>query len=168
MRKAAYARSRPEEIKVITIRDPVAGVSYRLDPVRKSDVEDRNRRYSDRVGRGRCGGRSSIAPQTPAQEDIRVAVQRLAGQATRSDPDDIVPDLGTTMLNGVPASGTRTTTVVRGGPMALVEDIATRPVYCGADRFLKPERWFTARAIHRRQPCPTAARKIARPERGLS
>jgi hypothetical protein len=111
-------------VKSITIRDPVARVSYNLDPGEKTAVKIVMAGTSmgqgsppAAVGRGARGGRGDNAS---------------AVQAARNSPNPIVEDLGTTTVNGVPARGTRITTVVPLG--AIGNDKEFRSV---------TERWFS-------------------------
>jgi hypothetical protein len=134
-------------VKSITIRDPVAGVSYNLDPADKTAVKlvmagtpagpASPPAAGGRGGRG--GGRGNNASgsnsdalarlqQTPGLREAMAA----AMEAPKNNPNHIEEDLGTATVNGVPARGTRITTVVPVG--AIGNDKEFRSV---------TERWFS-------------------------
>jgi len=120
----AEGRVRTEAGEILIIRDPVAGLTYRLDPVKKSavkhlvsgtptaatTVEGGAQTTVTAPGTGGGGGRAGKAAQRSASAE----------------------DLGMMTVNGIPASGIRTTTVV---PVGAV----------GNDREFHSvdERWFS-------------------------
>ena len=108
-------RTETSEPASIVIRDPVAGVTYRLDPLKKSFTKSE----AAESGRGGRGG------STPSDDKNFILPYR-------SDPADVVEDLGTATVNGVSASGTRVTTTVPRGAI-------------GNDREFRStsERWFS-------------------------
>ena len=150
----------PAPVKQITIRDPVAGVRYILNIAERTaaktaianvsglpivqapfldSVPGIGRGRGGRGGSGGRGGRGGSAPSDPAE--IQVYVQKLAevsaavqglSRTAGKNPNDIVEDLGTMSVNGVPAHGTRTTVVVPVG--AIGNDREFRSV---------EERWFS-------------------------
>jgi hypothetical protein len=132
--------------KSITIRDPVAGVSYNLNPAEKTAVKlvmpgnpagpAGAPAAGGRGGRGGGRGDSASGSNSDAPARIQQALSDLkdmaAVQAARNNQNDIVEDLGTATVNGVPAHGTRITTVVPVG--AIGNDKEFRSV---------TERWFS-------------------------
>ena len=108
---------------VITIRDSVAGVTYRLDPAKKSAMK-----------MGAAGPPAALAASASYREaairEIGASMQSII--SARNDPNKIVEDLGTTTVNGVPAIGTRITTIVRVGAIGNDRE------FPGVD-----ERWFS-------------------------
>jgi hypothetical protein len=136
--------SSSEPAKSIMIRDPVAGVAYRLDPARKTAVKLTMVVVPPGPaaggGGGRRGGRGDSAPGSNSDataqalqrlQQLAEAQQQLA-EAARNNPNNIVEDLGMTSVNGVPARGTRNTTVVP--PGAIGNDREFRSV---------TESWFS-------------------------
>ncbi len=129
----------PEPVKQIMIRDPVAGVRYRVDIAGKTatktvltgvsalpTVQSPLGTFAPTEG-GR-GGRGGNASSDSAE--VRDYQKKVAQTARK--PSDIVEDLGTMSLNGVLARGTRTTVVVPAG--AIGNDREFRSV---------EERWFS-------------------------
>ena len=113
----AEGRVRTEAGEILMIRDPVAGLTYRLDPATKSAVKHLvsgtpPAAATAIVGGGRGGGGGRAG--------------RAATQSANAE------DLGTTTVNGIPARGTRTTTLVPLG--AVGNDKEFRSV---------DERWFS-------------------------
>lgn len=119
----------------ITIRDPVAGVTYRLDPAQKT-AHKLTIVPVPAVG-GRGGGGSGAGASQEAQHD-QVRIPEIVGQpnqpfeTAQNANKDIVENLGTATLNGVLAQGTRVTSVVPVG--AIGNDREFRSV---------SERWFS-------------------------
>jgi hypothetical protein len=113
---------------MLIIRDPVAGVSYQLDSAKKTAVKITNVGGAGRGGGGR-GGRGAQPDAEEAMAQLSAAVTQLAA---RKDPNTIIEDLGTVNINGVPARGTRTTTIVPAE--AIGNDTEFRSV---------DERWFS-------------------------
>jgi hypothetical protein len=115
----------PDPGSGITIRDPIAGVTYNLDPGTKSGrkivMQGRGGGPSEQAG-GRGGRGRGAATNT---DDI--------AEAAKNSPNNLVEDLGVKTVNGVPARGTRVTTVVPSG--AIGNDREFRSV---------SERWFSA------------------------
>jgi hypothetical protein len=152
--------SASELTKIITIRDPVAGVTYRLDPAKRTAVKLAMVAVgavgpAGEGGRGGGGGgRGGAPPSEAARQEIekQAAIARLelaqtavaarAGevaprapqpaQPPKANPNEIIDDLGTLSVNGVSARGTRVTTVVPVG--AIGNDKEFRSV---------SERWFS-------------------------
>jgi hypothetical protein len=125
-------------VKSITIRDPVAGVSYNLDPAEKTAVKltmagnpigPANPAAAGGRG-GRGGGRGDPSEAIEQLQQV-LRLPQLA-EAARNNQNSIEEDLGTATVNGVPASGTRITTVVPVG--AIGNDKEFRSV---------TERWFS-------------------------
>jgi hypothetical protein len=100
----------------IVIRDRVAGVTYVLDPLRKSAVKAPIAGSSVPVARV-GGSKELIVELSPRYQPSR---------------NDTVEDLGTMTINGAPARGTRTTTIIPAGAI-------------GNDKELRStsERWFS-------------------------
>lgn len=134
--------------KVITIRDPLAGLSYRLDPAKKTAVKSTmggDLAGGARGGPAAAGGAPSEGarggrrgPAVAATEESAEAVAKLRAaekqlQAAARSRNTQVEDLGMATVNGVPAQGTRTTNVVPAG--AIGNDREFRSVI---------ERWFSA------------------------
>jgi hypothetical protein len=125
-------------VKTITIRDPVAGVSYNLDPAQKTAVRivmagnsigpESPSTAGARGGRGGGRGDPSVAIQQ-LQEVLRLP--QLA-ETTKNNQNSIVEDLGAVTINGVPARGTRLTTTAPVG--AIGNDKEFRSI---------TERWFS-------------------------
>jgi hypothetical protein len=149
----ADGRTRTEPEKPVAwnieIRDPVAGVMYGLNPGNKFAVKivmpaTPARPASPPVAGGR-GGRSGGGAADSGSDKtalVRQALQELNGavaaiQAAKDEAKDnggnvTVEDLGTLTVNGVPARGTRVTTIVPVG--AIGNDKQFRSV---------SERWFS-------------------------
>jgi hypothetical protein len=124
--------------KAITIRDPVAGMVYNLDTAAKTFIQ--------RSVLGAGGARGGMlapapggAPPVPGARGGRGA--RGGSMMTASDaivengkrnPNNTVEDLGMMTVNGVPARGTRITTVIPVG--AIGNDREFRSV---------DERWYS-------------------------
>lgn len=109
----------PEPVKLVTIRDPVAGVSYTIDPAKKTVVALSAVMIVNRTAAGTGGGdpgNSALAWTSYAAamlQRLQEAGQTLWTMLTvKKDPNHIVEDLGTLTVNGVAARGTRTTNVV--------------------------------------------------------
>jgi hypothetical protein len=142
------ASSNSEPVKSIVIRDTVAGMTYRLDPARKTAVKLVIVTAGGPPivgGRGARGGRngapvsnSDITALRPRPvHEIDEAAKELAAaaaaiDAARSDPNHMVEDLGMKTVNGVAARGTRLATVVPVG--AIGNDKEFRSI---------TERWFS-------------------------
>ncbi len=107
-------RTETSEPASIVIRDPVAGVTYRLDPLKKL--------FTKSEAESGRGGRGGSAPS----EDRSFIL------SSKNDPADVVEDLGIVTVNGVSASGTRVTTTVPKG--AIGNDREFRST---------SERWFS-------------------------
>lgn len=119
--------------KSISIRDPVAGVVYSLDTAAKTVVQ-----------------RSMAGMPAPASGGVPPAAGARGGRGARGgsmiaasggdqvvenakrNPNNTVDDLGTLTVNGVPARGTRITTVIPAG--AIGNDREFRSV---------DERWYS-------------------------
>jgi hypothetical protein len=114
--------------QVVTIRDPAAGVSYRLDPAAKSAVKMAMAGIP--VGPAQGGGRGGRGARGGSMVSASNA-DSVAENAKRN-PNNIVDDLGTSTINGVPARGTRITTVIPIG--AIGNDREFRSV---------DERWYS-------------------------
>jgi len=130
-------------VKSIAIRDPVAGVTYRLDPAKKTAVKLEMAgppvgsasppAAGGRAARGGGRGDSASGSTSEAIQQLQqlLRLPQLA-EAAKNDQNNIVEDLGTTTVNGVPARGTRITTVVPVG--AIGNDKEFHSV---------TERWFS-------------------------
>jgi hypothetical protein len=95
---------------VITIHDPVAGVTHELNPQTKTDREVRLS-----MNRGRAaaqGGRGNAQPRTNA------------GGAT-TNPNVVRESLGMQTVNGVQATGTRVTRTIPAGQIGNAQAIQT-------------------------------------------
>ena len=138
-----------EPVKVIMIRDIVAAVTYRLDPVKRTALTSGGpipaiaapAARGGGFGNGNAipagsGGRRGGAPSSRADMEATLANLQKAMEAmreARTNPNETVEDLGMSTVNGVPARGTRTTTVVPVG--AIGNDREFRSV---------TERWFSS------------------------
>jgi hypothetical protein len=105
---------------VVTIRDPVGGVIYRLNPPAKTFI------------------RTEIAISEPRgrQDTFEPGAASGANMIHTTvihDPNSIVEDLGVTPINGIQAHGTRITTIVPSG--AIGNDREFRSV---------DEHWFSS------------------------
>jgi hypothetical protein len=131
--------------KVVTITDPVAYMTYRLDPDKKTvaRLPQEYRYVTMNAGTLRIAGR--IQPATALSHGILGPAQPSAAfshTGTLTAPDaqngqtpapENTEDLGVQMVNGIPARGTRVTTVVPIG--AIGNDREFRSV---------TERWFSS------------------------
>jgi hypothetical protein len=126
--------SQPGSSLNIQIHDPVAGVRYQVDPVKKSAVKRAAGIGVPAPAVGRAGRGGDAATDTAnLLARLKAAVEAVrATAARRSDPNLIEEDLGTMTINGVTARGTRITTVVPVG--AIGNDREFRSV---------DERWFS-------------------------
>ncbi len=132
-----------ETVKRITIRDPVAGVAYNLDPAAKTAVKTATNAppvFTGGVvaaqgggggfgggGGARGGGGGGGRGGRGGSLDGDAVVEGAKGL-----PNTNVEDLGSMMVNGVPARGTRITTVIPVG--AIGNDREFRSV---------DERWYS-------------------------
>ena len=128
--------SQPGSSVSILIHDPVAGVRFQLDPVKKSAVKRAVGAGAPEPAGGR-GGRSGGTAQSSSQTaqavtDTLDLLSRLKAAVESMNPNGIEEDLGTMTVNGVTAHGRRTTTVVPVG--AIGNDREFRSV---------DERWFS-------------------------
>jgi hypothetical protein len=126
--------------KLISIRDPVAGVVYSLDAAAKTAAK----RSIAGAGGARGGTLESApggAPPVPGARGGRGArggsMMTSSGADTvvenvKRNPNNTVEDLGMMTVNGVPARGTRITTVIPAG--AIGNDREFRSV---------DERWYS-------------------------
>lgn len=89
------------EVQNVMIQDPVAGYTYRLNPATKTAMQ-LQMAVAGRGGRGARGGDSATV--SSSQFEIRLA-------NAKSNSNNNVEDLGTTMVNGVVARGVRVTRV---------------------------------------------------------
>jgi hypothetical protein len=135
-----------EPVKIITIRDPVAGVTYRLDPAKRTADKIMMAGARGRpmgvggeaavAGAGARGGRGGGALLPTPTRAPEVWNQYLTSYyevaAAAKSANDRIEDLGTMSINGVPAHGTRITNVVPVG--AIGNDREFRSV---------SERWFS-------------------------
>jgi hypothetical protein len=124
--------------KTITIRDPVAGIGYTLDPVAKTAMQ----RVLANLGASgpllQASGGASAVPAARGGRGARGGSMTAASGAdsvaenAKRNPNNTVDDLGTMTVNGVPARGTRITTVIPVG--AIGNDREFRSV---------DERWYS-------------------------
>jgi len=133
-----------ESAKVILIRDPVAGVNYRLDPAAKSAVRISFVAAASKAGAAAAGGGRGGrgGDNVPPNQDVTyissysndmLDVRRIGDKPPDSNSGDLTEDLGTANVNGVVARGTRVTSIVPAGAI-------------GNDREFRSttERWFSA------------------------
>ncbi|HEV3201263.1 MAG TPA: hypothetical protein VGZ73_25360 [Bryobacteraceae bacterium] len=92
-------------VKRITIHDPVAGVVHELDP--------QNRSARSMPTRGAGNRPAGMSPRNPK------------GAPRPVDPNVKTEDLGTQSINGVPATGTRTTHTIPAGAIGNAQPIET-------------------------------------------
>jgi len=127
--------------KMITIRDPGAGVVYNLDTAAKTFTQ-RSVVVAPGGARGAVGPASGGAPPVAGARGGRGArggsMMAAPGADTivenaKRNPNDIIEDLGMMTVNGVPARGTRITTVIPVG--AIGNDREFRSV---------DERWYSS------------------------
>jgi hypothetical protein len=110
---AAHSVAPGEQAQMITIQDPVAGVSYVLDPVQK------------------VAHRHATRPTTTQMADFAETRTISAGtttMATRTFPSDneitsAKIDLGMQIIQGVPAKGTRMTTTFAAGSIGNTQPL---------------------------------------------
>ena len=152
-------RTRRETEQSISINDPVAHVSYVLDPVKRTAVKAQIAIASPSGGRG---GRVGVAPTTEeakveearrreieirARGSVPVAVEPVMpgarggggvaggggrGRGGAAAGDSKTESLGQKMIEGVMAEGTRTTTVIAAGAVGNVQPIT-----------IVSEQWFS-------------------------
>jgi hypothetical protein len=122
-----------EPARTIVIRDPVAGVTWRLNPTLRSATRTATPVVPAAAARGTRIVRSdgSTEPPVVSVEIPQGTLRDLEIQLPRSP--GLVEDLGTVNVNGVPARGTRFTTTVPAG--AIGNDRDFRSV---------EERWFSS------------------------
>jgi len=135
-----------ERVESIMIRDPVAGVTYRLDPSKRTALKLTmalptrvavTKKAAVKDGRGGSPPSSSSDTTLQGLEQLAALSKEFeefqAMTQTKNNPNNnIVEDLGMMTVNGVPARGTRVTTVVHAG--AIGNDREFRSV---------SERWFS-------------------------
>ena len=119
-----------EPFKTIVIRDPVAGVMWRLNPATHSATKVEMPIVS--TARGARAGRAEV-PVDPTVRMSQDVTQHVILGRERNNSTNVTEDLGTINVNGVPARGTRFTTVVPAG--AIGNDREFRSV---------EERWFSS------------------------
>lgn len=111
---------------VVFINDPVAGANYALNPANKTANKS-----TFAMGRGRGG--NGPAPQ---QAMPRPAMGRPAGRAGRANAQNQnvkTESLGTQVIEGVTAQGTRTTLMIPAGQMGNENPVT-----------IVNERWYSA------------------------
>jgi len=139
-------RVRVESEDRVTVRDPVSHAAFRLDPSRKTATNLVAAPVAAPVG-GMRGGRGNMTPEATAPppdasvlagqsaralDEVEARRLELLAQRGTANPNETTVDLGTAIVNGVSARGTRVTTVV---PVNSI----------GNDRELRSvtERWFS-------------------------
>ncbi len=119
--------------KTIAIRDPVAGLVYNLDPAAKTAIQRSMAGALFPAARGGAapagarGGRGARGGAMAAASGADLVVENA-----KRNPNNTVEDLGMMTVNGVPARGTRVTTVIPAG--AIGNDREFRSV---------DERWYS-------------------------
>ena len=115
-------------VKRITIHDPVAGVTHELDPQNKSARSMATRGPGNRPPGMGPGNPNNTAPRTangPGPRTNGVSPRNPNGSTRPVDPNVKTEDLGTQSINGVLASGTRTTRTIPAGAIGNVQPIET-------------------------------------------
>jgi hypothetical protein len=113
------------DARMVTISDPVAGVHYSLDPVRKVAMRSRPPRVRAHIE----------GPPGPMLSGKRAGPE--AGPDVRGEPqppDVQTEQLGTKEYEGVRAEGTRTTATLAAGAVGNV-----RPIEIVSERWYSPE-----------------------------
>lgn len=122
-------------LRSVAISDPVDHVSLTLDPVNKTALKTGgNIRFAvglhpgtTATGRGGRGGVATASPATVPPGGTVAGAQGRGGVMMRSpahpDPNVRTEDLGSQNIEGVLASGTRTTTTIPAGQIGNVADI---------------------------------------------
>ncbi|HEV2448546.1 MAG TPA: hypothetical protein VGS58_21585 [Candidatus Sulfopaludibacter sp.] len=120
---------------VVFIHDPVAGVSYALNPNDKTAT-----RSANRIGRGGRGGQAQSGGTTGAsaagngQVRDQMAPVRMYGGVYRQNMQNVKTEsLGKQTIEGVVADGTRTTLTIPAGQMGNEQPIQ-----------VVNERWYSA------------------------
>jgi hypothetical protein len=134
----SLANSPDADMRIVTISDPEAGVSYMLDPQARTARKMTTTRLvvsegPDRTSRGEPNG-----PQT-LQVESRSAVElpgegRIAIRARLVDPDSAAEPLGTQFIEGVLVEGTRTTMTI---PVSQIGN--DRPIEIVSERWFSPD-----------------------------
>ena len=110
---------------VVFIDDPVAGVSYALNPTNKTATK------SMRPARSGLGGRGGTRAQCPERPEYGIRWAPAAGPM--NNPNIKTESLGTQTMEGVPVQGTRTTMTIPAGQMGNEQPIQ-----------IVTERWYSA------------------------
>jgi hypothetical protein len=111
------------EARMVTISDPVAGVHYSLDPVRKVAMRSRHSR-----------GSAEIAGPMISSKHIGHDEVGLDIRGEPEPPDVRTEQLGTKEYEGVRAEGTRTVATLPAGAIGNV-----RPIEIVSERWYSPE-----------------------------
>jgi hypothetical protein len=111
------------EARMVTISDPVAGVHYSLDPVRKVAMRSRPSR-----------GRAELPGPMISSKHIGPDEVGLAIRGEPEPPDLQTEQLGTKEYEGVRAEGTRTVATLPAGAIGNV-----RPIEIVSERWYSPE-----------------------------
>jgi hypothetical protein len=119
------------DARMVTISDPVAGVHYSLDPVRKAAIRSRPPRVRTMIGEAAATGRHA-APMI-----FEKHVGPGAGLEVRGEPAlraVQTEQLGTKEFEGVRAEGTKTIATVPAGAIGNI-----RPIEIVSERWYSPE-----------------------------
>jgi hypothetical protein len=127
---------------MITIHDPVAGVTYMVDPENKTAQKIVGKSPSVQVQTGQA--LPALPPPPPAlpgtMGPVRVVVAKgeLASKAT-----DQSQDLGTQLLEGVPVTGTRSVSTIAAGSIGNEQ-----PIEISSERWFAPSLQIVVKSIH--------------------
>lgn len=133
--------------KAIFISDPVEGASYSLDPTNKVA-----RKNMQRVLTTEAGGRGPRAGFAVTSDRSTITVNTASGGEANaffftterdSEKNAKVENLGTQMIEGVSAKGTRTTTTIPAGQMGNEQ-----PLTIVSERWFSPDLGVTVMTTH--------------------
>ena len=126
----ALAVQSPEPVRVITISDPVAGVSYTLDPLSQTAVKTPSSVSFSTTGNVVFMAAPNPQPEpSPGKEIIRTTVIRHAAGGEQGKTEQ----LGTQDFEGVEAQGTRDIVTIPAGQIGN-----ERPIEVTSERWYSP------------------------------
>jgi hypothetical protein len=114
-------------VKRISIHDPVAGLTHELDPQKKTARSMPTRGPGNHPGMA-PGNPNNTAPRTangPGARTNGFSPRNPDGTARPVDPNVKTEDLGSQSINGVMATGTRTTRTIPAGAIGNAQPIET-------------------------------------------
>lgn len=132
------ATSPDADMRVVTISDPEAGVSYMLDPQARTARKMTTKRLAvsegpDRTSQGEPNGPLTLQVESRSTVALR-GEGRIAIRARLVDPDAAAEPLGTQFIEGVLVEGTRTTMTI---PVNQIGN--DRPIEIVSERWYSPD-----------------------------